>query len=283
MNIVLTLLLLAAAPPPEGDALKAAEQLVQEVYGERIVAAKTDRQKNALASEMLAAAEKEAGANRRALAAAVRKLATRPTLGVRAAILAAQPATDTLNTLRRADALWRRVQKSRQPRRYADAAELYASLTGADGLIAVKAKHRLKEIVKAAEGAERPIVFAQDLHEGGAGAPSRTTKNVYTLLAPTPIVVNQTCLVVRLDVFKATKDSGGQISISTDGKVWRPVSQWTREICLAAPANGNQATFSLQRAPARLKTARLLVRFDFTTGHDALMLYGVQWAHPRFQ
>jgi len=141
----------------------AAARLVEEVYGDRIAAAKTAESRNALAAEMLKAAKSETGANRVALATASRDLASRPTIAVRAATImgTASPADPPMPVLRKADALWARLKRSGDWRRYHEAAELYARLSGAEGLLGLKARHRLEEIAKAAEEAEKPPVPKQ--------------------------------------------------------------------------------------------------------------------------
>lgn len=117
-------------------------------------------------------------------------------------------------------------------------------------------------------------VIAEDQHVGKAG--DRSENNIYAIELKIPVLVNEAKIHVNAQAAKLNQTSNGNILVSIDGGEWVIVEKWTTETCAASQRYKNWQQLTLQSSD-RTIARQLRVKFEFTSGREALVINYVGW------
>lgn len=130
--------------------------------------------------------------------------------------------------------------------------------------------------------ADQPIfagpksVIATDDHEGESGRSG--VKNIYFLASRRPVLLNETAVFYQARG-AAGDDTSGTISFSLDRETWIPIGKWTQQDMKAASARQNWHRVDFSGIEKEIRTNRLLIKFQYTSGGQKLKILRTAWSY----
>lgn len=155
------------------------------------------------------------------------------------------------------------------------------------GLTKQKVEKRLEEIHQLTEDASSADAIRQvfagpkrtiavDAHKGETGHFSE--KNIYVLAGPQPVALDKTAVFYQANG-AAGNDTSGIISFSPDGDTWIAIGLWTPEEIASGSRRQNWHRVGFSNLDRDIRTRRIFVKFEYTSGKEKLVLSRVLWSY----